>query len=220
MEAGAEAGAEAAADGIERLLRRGGVGRPRGHPERLGRRAAADRAPLGGAAARRDRPRGRLPHQRRLHQPARPGRDRPGLGRGGRGAARASRPRAPRQPRRPTTKEDQRCSDPAESPAARRGASPAAASPPMPWVPELFSAPALQRLLDKRRRERLIAVPYFDGLMAGEPDALVESFAGEPELHDPVRGRIRGAAGLRGVRRRDARVARGSATRRSRTSST
>jgi hypothetical protein len=28
--------------------------------------------------------------------------------------------------------------------------------------------------------------------MAGELDALVESFAGEPELHHPVRGRIRG----------------------------
>jgi hypothetical protein len=29
--------------------------------------------------------------------------------------------------------------------------------------------------------------------MAGEPLALVGSFAGEPELHDPVRGRVRGA---------------------------
>jgi SnoaL-like domain len=28
--------------------------------------------------------------------------------------------------------------------------------------------------------------------MAGEQDALVKSFAGEPELHDPVRGRVRG----------------------------
>ena len=36
-------------------------------------------------------------------------------------------------------------------------------------------------------------MPYFDGLMAGEPGALVESFAGEPEVHDPVRGRIKGA---------------------------
>jgi hypothetical protein len=63
----------------------------------------------------------------------------------------------------------------------------------MPWLPELFSAPALQQLLDKRRRERLVAVPYFDGLLSGEPDALVESFAGVPEVHDPVRGRIKGA---------------------------
>jgi SnoaL-like domain len=65
----------------------------------------------------------------------------------------------------------------------------------MPWIPELFSAPALQRLEDQRRR-RLATVPYFDGLMAGEPRALVDSFAGEPELHHPVRGRIKGARAL------------------------
>ena len=62
----------------------------------------------------------------------------------------------------------------------------------MPWVPELFSVPALQQL-EERRRQRLVPVPYFDGLLVGEPDALVESFAGEPELHHPVRGRIKGA---------------------------
>ena len=61
----------------------------------------------------------------------------------------------------------------------------------MPWAPELFSAPALQRLEASQRR-RLSTVPYFDGLMAGELNALVGSFAGEPELHHPVRGRIRG----------------------------
>jgi hypothetical protein len=63
---------------------------------------------------------------------------------------------------------------------------------PVPWVPELFSAPALARLLGKRRRDELVAVPYFYGLMAGELDALIESFAGEPELHHPIRGRIKG----------------------------
>ena len=62
----------------------------------------------------------------------------------------------------------------------------------MPWLPELFSAPALERLKEKRRRDELVVVPYFDGLLAGEPDALVDSFAGEPELHDPVRGRVKG----------------------------
>ena len=68
----------------------------------------------------------------------------------------------------------------------------------MPWVPELFSAPVLQQVLDKQPAGRSsIAVPFFDGLSAGEPDALVESFAGEPELHDPVRGRDQGRSGVR-----------------------
>jgi hypothetical protein len=62
----------------------------------------------------------------------------------------------------------------------------------MPWAPELFSAPVLERLREKWQRDRLESVPYFDGLTAGEPDALVESFAGDPVLHDPVRGRIKG----------------------------
>ncbi len=61
----------------------------------------------------------------------------------------------------------------------------------MPWAPELFSAPLLARLEEKRQR-KLEAVPYFDGLMAGEPEALLGSFAAEPELHVPVRGRVRG----------------------------
>ncbi|HKE78553.1 MAG TPA: nuclear transport factor 2 family protein [Solirubrobacteraceae bacterium] len=61
----------------------------------------------------------------------------------------------------------------------------------MPWVPELFSAPVLETWLQKRRNAPR-RVPYFDGLLAGEVDALVQSFAGEPELHHPVRGRIKG----------------------------
>jgi hypothetical protein len=63
----------------------------------------------------------------------------------------------------------------------------------MPWVPELFSAPVLARFDDKQRQEELVALPYFAGVMAGEPAALVESFAAEPELYDPVRGRVKGA---------------------------
>jgi hypothetical protein len=67
----------------------------------------------------------------------------------------------------------------------------------VPWAPELFSAPALQGVLDKYRRERLRSVPFFDGLVTGEIDALVESFAGVPEVHHPVRGRIRGESAFR-----------------------
>ena len=67
----------------------------------------------------------------------------------------------------------------------------------MPFAPELFSAPALQRVLDKYRCERLRSLPFFDGLMTGEIDALLESFAGVPELHHPVRGRINGETAFR-----------------------
>jgi hypothetical protein len=62
----------------------------------------------------------------------------------------------------------------------------------MPWVPELFSAPALAQVLDTRKRE-LVSVPYFDGLMTGETEALIKSFAGVPEIHLPMRGRVKGA---------------------------
>ena len=35
-------------------------------------------------------------------------------------------------------------------------------------------------------------MPYFAGFLTGETDALIQSFAGEPEVHYPVRGRVRG----------------------------
>jgi hypothetical protein len=66
----------------------------------------------------------------------------------------------------------------------------------VPWVPELFSAPVLEALEEKLRHE-VVDVPYFDGLLAGELDALVESFAGEPQLHHPVRGRVKGVGAFR-----------------------
>jgi hypothetical protein len=34
-------------------------------------------------------------------------------------------------------------------------------------------------------------------LVAGEPDTLVASFADVPELHDPIRGRVKGTRALR-----------------------
>jgi hypothetical protein len=67
----------------------------------------------------------------------------------------------------------------------------------VPWAPELFSAPALQNVLDKYRRSRLRSVPFFDGLLSGEVDALIESFSGVPEVHHPVRGRIKGESAFR-----------------------
>jgi SnoaL-like domain len=67
----------------------------------------------------------------------------------------------------------------------------------VPWAPELFTAPALQRVLDNYRRDHLRAVPFFDGLLSGEVDALIESFSGVPEVHHPVRGRIKGESAFR-----------------------
>ncbi len=63
----------------------------------------------------------------------------------------------------------------------------------MPWFPEQFSARFIADLRLKKHLERVAAVPYFDGIMSGQIDALVDSFAGIPELHHPVQGRIKGA---------------------------
>jgi hypothetical protein len=63
----------------------------------------------------------------------------------------------------------------------------------MPWVPELFSARALERLGERHRRDHPGPIPYFTGLATGDVDAMVNSFGGVPELHHPVRGRIKGA---------------------------
>jgi SnoaL-like domain len=64
----------------------------------------------------------------------------------------------------------------------------------MPWAPELFSAPALAQVWEVEERRRLALVPFFAGMMTGEISPLIESFAGDPEVHHPVRGRIKGAA--------------------------
>jgi len=64
----------------------------------------------------------------------------------------------------------------------------------VPWTPELFTAPALARVWEDERLRRLALVPFFDGLRTGEIGALVESFAGVPQVHHPVRGRIMGVA--------------------------
>ena len=62
----------------------------------------------------------------------------------------------------------------------------------MPWLPELFSAPVLANLEAERRRDRFVAIPYFAGVATGEIEAMIDSFAGEPELQHPFRGRVRG----------------------------
>ncbi len=69
------------------LLRRGRLGCARRDSQRLRCCPAADRAPLGDSGARCPLEGGRVSYQRRLHQPARSGRDRARLGRGGRAAS-------------------------------------------------------------------------------------------------------------------------------------
>ena len=67
----------------------------------------------------------------------------------------------------------------------------------MPWLPELFSAPAVARIEEESRREGLDTVPYFLGFLSGETDALIGSFVGEPEVHYPLRGRVKGERAFR-----------------------
>ncbi len=64
----------------------------------------------------------------------------------------------------------------------------------MPWDPQIFSAQFVSEIATARKAETIGAVPYFDGLLSDTPEALVRSFAGVPELHDPVQGRVKGAA--------------------------
>ncbi len=66
----------------------------------------------------------------------------------------------------------------------------------MPWVPELFSSAVLAQW-EERRRQKVVDVPYFDGLVSGEVDALVESFGGEPRIQHPLRGLIAGEDAFR-----------------------
>jgi hypothetical protein len=64
----------------------------------------------------------------------------------------------------------------------------------MPWMPEVFSAPIAEAIHASAND----AVPYYEGIMAGEPDALVSSFASrQPVLDDPRAGHVEGTVGLR-----------------------
>ncbi len=67
----------------------------------------------------------------------------------------------------------------------------------MPWMPEVFTAP----IAEARRAEEAAltndAVPYYEGIRAEEPDALIRSFAGEPRIDDPRGGYVEGTRELR-----------------------
>src|SRR5918995_6372206 len=67
----------------------------------------------------------------------------------------------------------------------------------MPWMPENFSSPIAEARSHRESESANDAIPYYEGIMAGEPEALVRSFAGEPVLDDPRVGYVEGARRLR-----------------------
>ena len=59
----------------------------------------------------------------------------------------------------------------------------------MPWMPEVFTVPIAETL----RASANDSVPYYEGIMADQPDALVGSFARQqPVLDDPRSGHVEG----------------------------
>src|SRR5918995_5925723 len=67
----------------------------------------------------------------------------------------------------------------------------------MPWMPEVFTAPLAQAPRAEEAAPANDAIPYYEGIMAGEPNALVRSFAAQPVLDDPRVGYVEGARRLR-----------------------
>src|SRR5215210_7072957 len=67
----------------------------------------------------------------------------------------------------------------------------------MPWMPEVFSAPIAEARRETEAANTNDAVPFYEGIMAEEPDALVRSFASRPLVHDPRVGHVEGATQLR-----------------------
>jgi hypothetical protein len=64
-------------------------------------------------------------------------------------------------------------------------------------MPENFSSPIAEARRHRESESANDAIPYYEGIMAGEPEALVRSFAGEPVLDDPRVGYVEGARRLR-----------------------
>src|SRR5215212_5862478 len=67
----------------------------------------------------------------------------------------------------------------------------------MPWMPEVFTAPIAEARRQREAASANDAVPYYEGIMANQPDALVRSFAAQPVLDDPRVGHVEGARELR-----------------------
>ena len=67
----------------------------------------------------------------------------------------------------------------------------------MPWIPEVFTAPIAEARREQGAASANDTVPYYEGIMVNQPEALVRSFAGEPRLNDPRVGQVEGARELR-----------------------
>jgi hypothetical protein len=67
----------------------------------------------------------------------------------------------------------------------------------MPWMPEVFTAPIADAWRAQQAAPTNDAIPYYEGIMADEPDALIRSFAGEPRVNDPRVGYVEGRRELR-----------------------
>jgi hypothetical protein len=62
----------------------------------------------------------------------------------------------------------------------------------MPWMPEVFTAPIAEALRMEEAERSNDTVAYYEGIMAEEPAALIQSFAGEPRVNDPRIGYVEG----------------------------
>jgi len=55
----------------------------------------------------------------------------------------------------------------------------------MPWMPEVFTAPISEARRAEAEARANDAIAYYEGILAGQPNALVRSFAGQPRVNDP-----------------------------------
>ena len=67
----------------------------------------------------------------------------------------------------------------------------------MPWMPEIFTTPVAESLQAEEAAPTNDAVPYYEGILADEPDALIRSFAAEPRVNDPRVGHVEGTREFR-----------------------
>src|SRR5215217_4603072 len=67
----------------------------------------------------------------------------------------------------------------------------------MPWMPEVFTAPIAEARRVDGEAPSNDAIAYYEGILAGQPDALVRSFAGQPRVNDPRVGHVEGEEELR-----------------------